>query len=135
MHETTIRNAAAALSFPLLSSKFVVSQTPNVADASRNVKPLFRFRRHLCLRLSLRVSFMVFQELHRSNERKSALFHKVMRPENAEALSTIEKIDELMAMQGRRLVVEFNQADINHSGGVRGKLQGKPQAAHHIDAE
>lgn len=51
-----------------------------------------------------------------------------MHPENAGALSTIEKIDELMAMQGRRLVVEFNQADINHSGGVSGKLQGKPQA-------
>lgn len=51
-----------------------------------------------------------------------------MRPENAGALSTIEKIDELMAMQGRRPVVEFNRADINHSGGVSGKLQGKSKA-------
>ena len=52
-----------------------------------------------------------------------------MRPENAGALSTVEKIDELMAMQGRRLVVEFNQADVNHSGRVSGKLKEKPKAA------
>lgn len=45
-----------------------------------------------------------------------------MRPENAGALSTVEKIDELMAVQGRRLVVEFNQADVNHSGGVSWKV-------------
>lgn len=73
----------------------------------------------------------VVQEAIRSKERKSALLEKVMRPENAGALSTIEKIDELMAMQGRRLVVEFNQADINHSGGVSENVAGggKPQAA------
>lgn len=52
-----------------------------------------------------------------------------MRPENAGALSTIEKIDELMAMQGRRLVVEFNQADVNYSGGVSCRGETNPKTA------
>ncbi|CAB1100424.1 unnamed protein product [Ectocarpus sp. CCAP 1310/34] len=33
-------------------------------------------------------------------------------------VGTIQKLDELMSLQGRRLVVEFHQADTNRSGGV-----------------
>lgn len=62
------------------------------------------------------------KEAHRTSEHKSALLARVAHPENAGALGTIQKIDELMAMQGRRLVMEFHRADINHSGGVSGKF-------------
>ncbi|CBN75021.1 hypothetical protein Esi_0064_0075 [Ectocarpus siliculosus] len=37
---------------------------------------------------------------------------------NYKAQRTVQKLDELMSLQGRRLVVEFHQADTNRSGGV-----------------
>ncbi|CAM9456529.1 unnamed protein product [Ectocarpus sp. 6 AP-2014] len=57
-------------------------------------------------------------EAQRISTHKSALCERVSRPENACALRTIQKLDELMSLQGRRLVVEFHQADTNRSGGV-----------------
>ncbi|CAM9683574.1 unnamed protein product [Ectocarpus fasciculatus] len=57
-------------------------------------------------------------EAQRISTHKSALCERVSRPENACALKTIQKLDELMTLQGRRLVVEFHQADTNRSGGV-----------------
>ena len=58
------------------------------------------------------------QELHRTSEHASALQERLTRPENADALKTIERIDELLTRQGKRLAVEFNQADANRPGGV-----------------
>ncbi|CAM9393474.1 unnamed protein product [Ectocarpus sp. 13 AM-2016] len=58
------------------------------------------------------------QEAQRISTHKSALCERVSRPENACALRTIQKLDELMSLQGRRLVVELHQADTNRSGGV-----------------
>ncbi|CAM9876904.1 unnamed protein product [Ascophyllum nodosum] len=58
----------------------------------------------------------------RSNQRRSeralALRKRLGDPNNALALDTIRRIDEIMVKQGKRLVMEFNQADSNHSGGV-----------------
>ncbi|CAM9314672.1 unnamed protein product, partial [Laminaria digitata] len=59
------------------------------------------------------------KELHRTSEHASALQERLKHPENADALNTIERIDELMTKQGKRLAVEFNhQADANRSRGV-----------------
>lgn len=63
------------------------------------------------------------QEAQRISAHKIALLERVALPENSHALSTIQKLDELMVLQGRRLVAEFHHADRSHSGGVSGKLQ------------
>lgn len=65
------------------------------------------------------------QEAHQTTEHKSSLLERVGRPNNAGALSTIQKIHELLAVQGRRPDMEFHQADIDHSGVVSGKISQK----------
>ncbi len=82
----------------------------------------------LCLNAvntAYRVLPLEAQAANRSSEHKSNLLERVARPENAEALATIRKIDELMTVQGRRIVEEFHRADTNRSGEVSGKMPEK----------
>lgn len=79
------------------------------------------FSRHAVVRCFIILRCLA-QEVQRISSHKSALLEKVALPENAGALSTIQKLNELMVLQGRRLVAEFHHADTSHSGGVSGKL-------------
>ncbi|CAM9135180.1 unnamed protein product, partial [Hapterophycus canaliculatus] len=65
-----------------------------------------------------RVMALRENEARRMRAHKRALLDRVALPENAGALTTIQKLDELMVLQGRRLVAEFHHADASKSGGV-----------------
>lgn len=113
----------AASKFEVEASRLLISHSILVL--------LFNVPQHFVSRLRVRTACLAVtmwlccqhtnddqQELQRISKLTLSLRERLFRPENASVAEVIAKIDDLAAIRGKRLVVEFHQADKDGSGGV-----------------